>query len=400
MKKMFLFCGIFLALFLFNASAISVSIKSDYAPQETMTIKISGDIREPITNNNIVLKRNNVIVPLDYDVKKLGNDYYLWALAPLNENNYTLWINDVTTTITGTLNKTNFAYNFTVSGNLTDYYLKQSVIYANEDFEISAYNNRDIPLDIGVDFPEAGSFTLLPGENKISFSISGIDGTQLSNFSIGKYEVYAYIIGREVVNNTSTDASKILLYFIPQKIKREVFANERITYPIVIVNDGNESVKTSLEYNKNIFTIDNEPEVLDAGEKFSFNLSIKTNSSVSENLILHAGESNYYLKVEIMISNLSSTGQNASGGLFYCDELAGKICKSGETCSAETVSSLNGACCRGNCAAESGESRSWIGYLIAAFVVIGAIFIYYRYKKVKPEASPLAKRALNFERKL
>lgn len=87
---------------------------------------------------------------------------------------------------------------------------------------------------------------------------------------------------------------------------------------------------------------------------------------------------------------------------YYCYEFPGKICKADETCSGQTITSLDGACCvNGDCGAEeSGGSLAWIGWLLAAVVVILAIYIWIRYKKVKTDKNPLQKKVISLEKKI
>ncbi len=88
---------------------------------------------------------------------------------------------------------------------------------------------------------------------------------------------------------------------------------------------------------------------------------------------------------------------------YYCYEFPGKTCKADETCSGQIITSLDGACCvNGDCAATSGGggSLAWIGWLLAAIVVIVIIYIWMRYRKVKAEKNPLEKKILSFEKKI
>jgi len=75
-------------------SSASISMKDSYEPQETMLIKLEGSILEPIALEQIQFKRNNVDIITEFDVKKIQDTYYIWALAPQNANNYTLIIKD------------------------------------------------------------------------------------------------------------------------------------------------------------------------------------------------------------------------------------------------------------------------------------------------------------------
>jgi hypothetical protein len=67
------------------------------------------------------------------------------------------------------------------------------------------------------------------------------------------------------------------------------------------------------------------------------------------------------------------------------------------------ITSADGLCCvNGACAVkkeEAASSYAWVGYLIAAIVVIGAIFLWYKYKKVKPEEKPIQKKVAEIEGK-
>jgi len=390
-----------------SVSAISADIKDSYERQETMLVKISGDIREPITFDDIELKRGHIDVPFEYDIKRIGSAYYLWGLASSDANNYTLWIKDVATSVSGVTKKVDFSYNFTVSDVLTDYYIEPAVILSNEDFEIIAYNNLDVTKEITVDFPESREINLQPGENSIAFSISVISGLQEINFSVGKYSVKAEIIGsgeeENVTNEEEINFSETKIIFSPQKIMREVFSGEEESYPIKIINDGKDIESISFEYNKNVFSISPElPKGLKSGEEFTFNLSMKTSKDLSEELVLTADDSIFTLPVEATISELTVPEKNNTGNnLFYCDELAGRICEREEVCSGETMVGLDGLCCQGSCETmSSGSSISWIGYLVSAIALLVIIFIYYKYKKVKPEKNQLKKRISEAEKRL
>ena len=85
------------------ASAISTTIKPVYQPGETMIIEIQGNILEPIKKEDIELKRVNVQVPFEYDFKKIGSKYFLYAILPQSQNNYTLYIKNIATTSNGAL---------------------------------------------------------------------------------------------------------------------------------------------------------------------------------------------------------------------------------------------------------------------------------------------------------
>ena len=142
MKKIIVLCA-FIFLSISSVTAISTDLKSSYEKGETIIIEIKGNILEPITNSQIEFLRGHVAIPLEYESKKLSGKYYLWAIAPQQENNYTLLIKDITTTVAGRTEKIDFVQNFSVSQNSTDYFVKPGIVLAQKDFSIDIYLNED-----------------------------------------------------------------------------------------------------------------------------------------------------------------------------------------------------------------------------------------------------------------
>ena len=109
-----------LALIIPLASSISTTMLPAYQPSDTMIIEIQGNILEPITPQDIVFKRAHVAIAVDYDVKRIGDKYYLYAQLPINPNNYTLFINDIDTTVNGQAQVIDYNQTFQVIGNTSE----------------------------------------------------------------------------------------------------------------------------------------------------------------------------------------------------------------------------------------------------------------------------------------
>ena len=296
--------------------AISTDLKSSYQPGETIIIKISGNILEPIKMRDVLFKRGHVGISLEYNVLKIGGGYYIWANAPTSENNYTLEINNLATTVEGQARQITFEQNFSVLGNKTDYYIKPGAIYTSSDFEITAFLNEDIEKIIEINFISASDFVLKPGENKLSFSIDEIEETGVYNLTIGKY-----ILPAEIIAN--------------------------VTKKVEFINASWEN--ESIEYK---------------------NLSDE--------------------KIEDIVSAEEDVQES-----YYCIELKGDICGTDETCSGtgskEIIARGEECCVGGECKKSAGGGSSWIGYLIAVIVVIGAIFAWIKFKKAKPAKTAIEK---------
>src|SRR3989344_5536255 len=143
MKKSLVFAFI-LVLMMQGVYAISSDLREAYRPGETIIAELQGNFLSPIEKENVEFYRGHVLVPFEYDVMKLGEKYFLWAVAQENENNYTLKIKDISTTINGKPGKIDFEKNFSIVGGLIDYSIKPGVIFANSDFELVVFLNEDL----------------------------------------------------------------------------------------------------------------------------------------------------------------------------------------------------------------------------------------------------------------
>jgi len=306
-------------------SAISLDIKETYSPKENIISEISGSVLEPIIPTNVELRRGHILVPWDYEIKKLGEQYYLWAIAPEQEMNYTLIIKDITTHVSGEIKKINYEKNFSVSGNLTDYYIRPGFVLTEKDFEIKVQLNEDFDKTIDLIFLETTDYTLKPGENTIEFSISEINETKTFNITIGKYDLPAHI---------------------------------RI--------DETSPIRTRTN-------ISNASEIIDL-----------TNLTIVEDLS------------EEELSELEQERLK-----YNCYEVPGNVCEADETCSGNSIITLDGQCCVNGVCESSDEDGglAWVGYLIAAIVIIVGVFVWLRYKRVKVIKNPIEKRALGLHKK-
>ncbi|MEM4230797.1 MAG: hypothetical protein QXF25_02895, partial [Candidatus Pacearchaeota archaeon] len=66
-----------------NVSGISVDIKQNYKPRETLIAKIEGNFIEPIKPENILFYSGRIATPMFYEVGKLDEKtFYLYAILP------------------------------------------------------------------------------------------------------------------------------------------------------------------------------------------------------------------------------------------------------------------------------------------------------------------------------
>ncbi len=383
------------------ASAISSDLKVNYELGETIIAEIKGNILEPIGKEQIDFKRGHVSVPFEFDFKKIGNRYFLWAIAPEKNNNYTLVINDIATIIYGKNEKINFEQNFSVSGNLTDYSIKPGFINTKEDFKIEAQLNKDDEEIISSDFPSEREINLKPGKNSISFSIADINENKFVEIKLGKYLVPAYIIGKKEIINESIIEDGIILEVNPIEIRSIVLLGDEriIAYPFQIFNRGDKSAdRVSIDYDIEMFSIAGIENIsLNPNGVVELNVSyigkidenIKKNG-VIDTIVIKSGDFIYELPIIISFTenetNVETPYLKNYTKLEYCSELNGKICTAGDSCNGKIKQTIEGQCCvEGACVVDDGANGgySWIGWLIGGIVLVILIYSYLKYKKTK-----------------
>lgn len=398
-----------LAFFLLicNVSAITSDLKDNYRPGETVIIKIDGNILEPIVKEQVEFRKAqqiNVVVPIFYDLKKLGDNYYLWFIAPVEKENmsYTLMIKSIVTTNLGQTVKINFQDNFTIAGNLVDYNILPGFIFTREDFSVSVNLNEDIDKTITVNFPNSREVKLKPGQNKLEFSTKDIKYTTLQNIKIGNYNFLAYInrnFTAQIKNNNSISISPSLIDSV------KLLSDKGIKYSVTLENEGGNDIENLyLTYNKNLFKIEPNSKInLVSGESKEFTIELLSNpkNNITEQIIVKSDLHNIsqYLNVNIrFISNYSTinltsinnTDDNVTLG-YYCAELGGKVCASSETCTSNLENSLDGKCCLSVCQPAKKASNAWVGYVLVLIAIGIIVYVYWNYKRVKANKSLLEK---------
>jgi len=408
MKKNLLIYIILQTIFIANAFALSTNLKSVYSPGETIIAEISGNILEPINNARIEFLRGHISIPLDFDLKKLENKYFLWASSPLTEENYTLKIKDIVTTIMGKIEITDLVQNFSVLGNLTDYSIKPGIISIDKDFSIEIQSNEDQQKSITLDFPSTQEIILKPGKNIIDFSIQD-SSPGLREINIGKYKIPVLITKSANISNETMD---ILVQ--PTAIISTTLIGKDLAYPFRIINLKESTISGSLlEYDKDLFYI-NSSEQITIASRNSLELTLRIKSPVAEKFRKEGINEILKIKFDSIILNLPvsirftenmnevKTPYLENETLYFCSELKGKQCSAavGEICGGEIKASIEGACCIGICKKpEAKTSRKWIGYLIAGILFILLIIIFLKYRKTKSASNPIPKKLAEAEKK-
>lgn len=379
--------------------AISTDLKQSYQPGETLIIEISGNILEPIYPDQVEFKTGkfgNIDVPLQYDIKRLGEKYFLYALLPDEEKNYTLHIKDILTTLNGQSQKIDFSQNFTASGEIAPYSINPGLIITNSEFTLKLISKLDIPQTIETSLEGYANLTLKPGENKISVFPSSLE-SGFNKIKFGMYFIPVYFSPSEnndtYFQENETNFREDALVLLPLEIRSTILYSEEIKFPIRLTNLKDLDIEDiRFIYDEELFLIDELPEIIPASEYVEFNLLLKNqNSNIDEVIVIMSGEEEIILPVIINFTQNESEvftpylQDFSSSSGYLCSELDGRFCSADETCTGEVVSSIDGnSCCIASCKkTELKKDYSWAGYLIGAIILIVLVIVIAKYLKTK-----------------
>jgi hypothetical protein len=421
MKKHLTF--IFIAIFLISgASAMTSDLGDLYKQKETVVAKIEGNILQPLQESQIELMKGASPAAFEYDLIRIDEVYYLWFVTPPVEGNYKLIIENVQVIEDGQAQVINYEKSFVVSNETEDYYVRPGELTASSDFFIGAVNNKDSSVSINVGLPTSRNVVLNPGENRINFFIRDFVGTQTIEMGIGKYKIPFRIYGiqntsvvpnvtgqnsssinqtnqstqnpNNATNVSAINGSSATLFEFGSPVIKSTVSNLSVGKKISfqIINVGNKSIN-DLEfiYNNETFLVEPRSRVIPVNKSASFNLTIlKIPLRYLRTAVV--ARSGGYTKNMVVILEVSNetknfsveyVNQSQSNPYYYCSELGGKICSANETCSEATINSMDGKCCVAECQqTSSGEGgSSWVGWVIAAVVLMGVGVIFFKYKK-------------------
>ncbi len=411
MKKI---CLLFVIFILPSVLAVNINLKEKYQPLETLIIEISGNFIDNLKAQDILFYSNRTYVPMISSLAKIQDKYYLYALLPPKERNYTLIIKNAHYFELGNERYEDLKYNFSVSGNVSSFSVFPGFIITNKDFSIRVRANKE--ANIKADFLNSTQeIYLSPSkEKRLTFSISGIKNSSF-NYLILKSEDTEYKVPVFVYKESFSNAT----YEIPKLkvsvsfINVTVLKDYRSDFSFFIINSGEKDIENiSLTSTLGVNITPSKINNLTSGSLQEINLTIVSSEEGFKNGTLLILSENNKIEIPILITTLenkedfqqivNSTQQNRiqQNGLQQnsCSELGGKFCKEGEECLGTIQITYEGLCCIGECKKEESKSSKWIAIPI---LIILALIIFFVYKKVKSKkTSPkeiLEKRTKEYE---
>jgi hypothetical protein len=174
-------------------------MKSSYDQGETIIAKVSGNFYEPLKENNIFFYRGHVKIPMDYDVGKVGDHYYIRASTTgKSPTDYSIKIKNFHYYKAGHLTDEEIVKEFSITEDIADFSIDPAFIISAGGFSIELRNFQSSTLSLDIDTPNGinslSSIDLSPGQIKeIDFDTSELQETLLGKIEISS-STLAYLI--------------------------------------------------------------------------------------------------------------------------------------------------------------------------------------------------------------
>jgi len=407
---------IFIFLFLISAvSAAEIQMKNNYSSGETLIAKISGDFKTPILTDNIIFYRGHVKIPMDYDVGKINDNYYVYAMLPETGEltNYSVIVRGASYSQGNQIVSKDIIGNFTISPTRANFSVNPGFVITKTDFSINLQNFESHDLDISIKINKQGEtkgfFASIFGSadedttsvavksgatSKIDFKLQDFNQSIFQTITMStksiEYTLPVYIF---------VDISEPQLEdfrFEPTESNISINVNSQKTKIIYIYNIGNTelnnieiSVSDSL---RDYITLSRSYiDKLDDDSNIAIELTIK--SGVNEALLngfIYAQSADKIISLPITLDILEASQELPEDVDSYvliksCKDLNGVVCSSDEKCSKQEETASDGKCCLAECSSSStGSSLKIIG-IVLILVVIGILYWFFarRYFKVR-----------------
>ncbi len=371
--------------------AIETTLKQEYQPGETLIAEISGNFIDSLEPENFLFYSGRAFIPMIYDVSKIQDKYYVYALLPDNERNYALIIKDAHYLEEGMEKSEDLQFNFSVSGNISLFSVNPGFIITNKDFNIKLESKVKSIVLKSEFLNSTKELSISAGQEKtLSFSVADIKEFTITNLALSA-ESQTYIIpvavfksGGEKENLTLAKEFRLSKSLIDVTILK----GQEFPIELIISNTGQEDIEdVSIESNIKELTVKPEEiDILEAGKSEELSLTIKSGKIGEINGTLKASSANYTFEIPVFITITENKTEflsaiNTSSLIIQtgdCDALNGKICADEEECTGEKKLVLEGICCIGTCQKKKTGASNWIWIIVIIIILAGAGFFIYR----------------------
>ena len=382
-------------------SAVEFEMKEEFSQGETLMAKVSGNFLFPLQKENIFFYRAHVRIPLEYNIKKIDEDYYIYALLLGKEpKNYSIALENIRYMKGGEMSEENIIRNFTINNQTADFSINPGFVSGTE-FSIEVQNLQDKKITIEVKTKENTNISeetyqeliiLKSGQKKdidfvfevqepvfkiielstenLNYEIpASIPATEIQEEEVFKFEPQTLIISAP----TESETSKIIYLYNT--------GDEEITNINISLSNSLESYVTiSRESIDKLDANSNIPIELVFSSEEEFELEGHIRAKEGENII-YSQISIKFLEGYIPVQELPQNYTTKT-----CAEMGYSICSRDEECNSDNVIyAKDDVCCIGICQEKEKTSAGKIIGIVILIIIIGVGIWFYKkkYKKAK-----------------
>ena len=380
-------------------SSVEITMKSEFKKGETFLAKVSGNFVDPVFSDNVYFYRNHIKTAFENDIEKINDEYYIYALLPQTDpplnTTYSLVIKDIKYYQGSKIIDDDIVKNFTITNETADFSIKPGFIKTNTDFYVTVQNLLDKKINLDVNSGEK-TVELKSGEIKrIDFSIKNISETVFKEISLKsgsfEYKIPAYIIANQSEPNRTTIREEFR--FSPIKLDVDSATNSKKTFPIYIINDGEELVENiELEISDSIKDFVNisktKIDEIDSNSKIKLDLEIFSDKDVNIKGQIKAKTQERIIYMPVALNFVkgykpANETKIPDEVVLTCDGLGGKICQQDEKCSGDIENIGEIECCFAECKSGSNGGGGFTTNQIIGFtlLLLLIVLIFWFYKK-------------------
>lgn len=398
--------------FLPLASAVQVTMDSNFSQGQTLLAVVSGTFVDQITPNNVAFyEQGHIPVPVTYDVLNINGDFYIYALltGKAQGNDYSMNISGVRYLKATQIVKNPIIANFSITNETAAFSIDPGVVSTPGDFFVNLQNLEDNAITVDISMNSSNSsitydtpLVLKTGEKKrVDFSVADVSATGLVSirFSSGNY---SYSLPVYLSNTTIPSTNEPGLDFQPSNAYVSIASGSEISKILYLTNTGNTdlnnisfSVSAILVPYVAIYSF---PASLNSGDskQVQINISAPNKTSSVEGLVT-AYSGNVTANLDLLlnftsgfipVNNATGTGNNTNPSIVTtCSDLKGIVCSADEQCTGDIIVAKDGDCCMASCEIpQQSSTGSWIGWALLVLVLLLAFWFYKKkYKKVAPK---------------
>jgi len=379
-----------------SISAIEVSMDSKFSQGETLLAKFSGNFIDQIRDENVLFYRGHVKIPIVYDVVKIEEEFYVYALlAGKTEGNYSLSIEGVRYMKGTDIVDDDIVSNFSISNETAVFSVNPGVLITTNDFPVEFQNlqDRKITININENSPSIDSqksLELKSGEKKkVFFSVeeNPVKGIVSVEFSSGDF---SYILPAYIDSGITDEEKEKKLEFHPQSATVSLATNSDAKRIIYIENTGEEiledilfDVSPLLEPYVEIFPDKINKLEPNETEKIEIQISSDAQEKIIEGDVIAFTE-NFSASFTLVLDFVKDfVPANGSEPLIVtsCEDLGGIVCTEGLECSGDIVQSKNGDCCIAPLVCQEPKKPSSGKYIGWGLLILAFVFLFWFYKR-------------------